>query len=426
MAGSLLAGLLALLATGIPVGIGLAIVGVAVGYFAIGETSLLGVPSSAFAGTSSFLLVAIPLFILMSEILRRAGITEILFETATRWVGHMPGGLAVAAVLTSALGAAITGSSVANSASMAIVAVPPMLERGYDRRFTYGLIAASGTLGIMIPPSIPILLYGEITEESIGTLFIAGIVPGLLLAFMLICYAVFVCVRGGVYQPVPKASWRDRISFTLRAAPALVLPVIIIGGIYSGLFTPTEAAAVGCTYALLIATLVYRSVTLQSLAQAFFDALTTSAMILFIIAGSQVLGTVVTKLQISQDLLEYVQEMELPAWGFVVATMVLLFALGMILEVISIIFIVLPLLHPIILSLGLDPIWYAIVFTLNMEIALITPPVGMVLYVMTGILKQPITEIIRGVVPFVGVLAACLAVLLAFPELTLWLPSVLE
>ncbi|MEL6312086.1 MAG: TRAP transporter large permease subunit, partial [Pseudomonadota bacterium] len=221
------------------------------------------------------------------------------------------------------------------------------------------------------------------------------------------------------------ASWEERISFTLRAAPAMVLPIVIVGGIYSGLFTPTEAAAVGCTYALFVAIVVYRSVSLRDLARAFFDALTTSAMILFIIAGSHVLGTVVTKLQISQDLLAFVQEMDLQPWAFVVATMVLLFLLGMILEVISIIFIVLPLLHPIIVSLGLDPIWYAIVFTLNMEIALITPPVGMVLYVMTGILKQPVTEIIRGIIPFIFVLAACLVILLAFPGISLWLPTAL-
>lgn len=426
MPAALLAGLLALLATGIPVGIGLAIVGVSVGYFVIGETSLLGVPSSAFAGISSFLLVAIPLFVLMSEILRRAGITELLFETVTRWVGHLPGGLAVATVITSALGAAISGSSVANAAAMAIVAAPPMLERGYERRFTYGLIAASGTLGILIPPSIPLLLYGEITEESIGALFMAGVIPGILLACMLIAYAIFVSVRGGVYEPMPKASWAERIHFTLRALPALGLPVLIVGGIYSGLFTPTEAAAVGCTYALVVALLIYRSLSLKDLARAFFDAFTTSAMILFIISGSHVLGTVVTKLQISQDLLNFVQSLDLSPLVFVLATMVLLFALGMILEVISIIFIIVPLLHPIILSLGIDPIWYAIVFTLNMEIALITPPVGMVLYVMSGVLKRPITDIMHGIIPFVGILIACLAVLLTFEDLSLWLPSVLQ
>lgn len=426
MPAALLAGLLALLATGIPVGIGLAIVGVSIGYFTIGETSLLGVPSSAFAGISSFLLVAIPLFVLMSEILRRAGITELLFETVTRWVGHLPGGLAVATVITSALGAAISGSSVANAAAMAIVAAPPMLERGYERRFTYGLIAASGTLGILIPPSIPLLLYGEITEESIGTLFMAGVIPGILLACMLIIYAVFASVRGGVYEPMPKASWSERIRFTVRSAPALVLPVLIVGGIYSGLFTPTEAAAVGCSYALVVALLIYRTLSLRDLARAFFDAFTTSAMILFIISGSHVLGTVVTKLQISQDLLTYVQGLDLSPTVFVLATMVILFALGMILEVISIIFIIVPLIHPIIISLGVDPIWYAIVFTLNMEIALITPPVGMVLYVMAGVLKRPITDIIRGIIPFVGILAACLAVLLTFEDISLWLPSVLQ
>lgn len=426
MAFALLFGLLALLATGIPVGIGLALVGVSIGYFVIGDTSFLGLPSSLFAGTTSFLLIAIPLFILMSEILRRGGITELLFETVTRWVGHLPGGLAVSAVLTSAIGASITGSSVANAATMAIVAVPPMLERGYERKFTYGLVAASGTLGIMIPPSIPLLLYGEITEESIGTLFIAGIIPGIVLTAMLVAYAVFISVRGGVYEKLPKAPWGETMRYTARSAPALILPFLVVGGIYSGIFTPTEAAAIGCTYALVISVFVYRSVSFASLRLAFRDAFVTSAMILLIIAGSNVLGTVVTKLQVSQDLLQLVQDLQLPPWGFVAATMVLLFLLGMILEVISIIFIVLPLLHPIILALGLDPIWYAIVFTLNMEIALITPPVGMVLYVMTGILRRPITELMQGVLPFVFVLAACLVVLMAFPQLSLWLPSVLN
>ena len=216
------------------------------------------------------------------------------------------------------------------------------------------------------------------------------------------------------------------MKYTIKSVPALLLPVIVIGGIYSGIFTPTEAAAIGVTYALVISIFVYRSVRFKDIRQAFMDAFVTSAMILLIIAGSNVLGTVVTKLQISQDLLIYVRELNLPPWGFVAATMVLLFLLGMILEVISIIYIVLPLLHPIIVDIGLDPIWYAIVFTLNMEIALITPPVGMVLYVMTGILRRPITELIQGVMPFVVLLAVCLVMLMAFPQLTLWLPSALR
>ena len=236
---------------------------------------------------------------------------------------------------------------------------------------------------------------------------------------------MFVSVRGGTYRPLPKSPWSETLKYTIKSVPALLLPVIVIGGIYSGVFTPTEAAAIGVTYALVISIFVYRSVSFKDIRQAFMDAFVTSAMILLIIAGSNVLGTVVTKLQISQDLLIYVRDLHLPPWGFVVATMVLLFLLGMILEVISIIYIVLPLLHPIIVDIGLDPIWYAIVFTLNMEIALITPPVGMVLYVMTGILKRPITELIQGVLPFVVLLCVCLVILMAFPQLTLWLPSAL-
>ena len=278
----------------------------------------------------------------------------------------------------------------------------------------------------MIPPSIPMLLYGEITEESIGELFIAGIVPGLLLTAMLVIFAVVVCVRGGVYEPIPKYGWSERWRYTIRALPALLLPFIVVGGIYSGIFTPTEAAAVGVTYALFLSMIVYRALSWKALYQAFRDSLVTSGMILMIIAGSNVLGSVMTKMQLSQDLLKFVAEMDLGPWLFVGATMVLLFFLGMILEVISIIYIVLPLLHPIILELGFDPIWYAVIFTLNMEIALITPPVGMVLYVMTGMVRRPITEVIQGVMPFVGVLAVCLLILMTFPQLSLGLSNILE
>ncbi|WP_372617199.1 TRAP transporter large permease [Falsiroseomonas sp.] len=418
--------LLALLATGIPVGIGIAIVGLGAGYAGMGEASLAALPSTLFAGINSFLLIAIPLFILMSEILSRGGVTEILFNAVTRWLGHLPGGLAISAVVTSAIGASITGSSVANAASMAIVCVPPLLARGYDRRFSYGLVAAAGTLGIMIPPSIPMLLYGEITEESIGALFIAGIVPGLVITAALIAYAVFVCARGGVAEKLPRATRAERLEATRRALPALALPVIVVGGIYSGIFTPTEAAAIGVTWALIVGVFVYRSVGLREIAAALRSTLLSTSLILVIIAGSNVLGAAVTRLQISQDMLALVQSLDLPAWAFVAVTMVLLFILGMILEVISIIFIVLPVLHPIIVALGIDPIWYAVIFTLNMEIALITPPVGMVLYVLTGILRRPIAEIIQGVLPFVIVLVACLLLLMAFPGLSTWLPTVLH
>jgi C4-dicarboxylate transporter DctM subunit len=426
MVAGLFAGLLALLATGIPVGIGIAIVGIVAGYVGMGEASLAALPSTLFAGINSFLLIAIPLFILMSEILSRGGVTEILFTTVTRWLGHLPGGLAISAVVTSAIGASITGSSVANAASMAIVCVPPLLARGYERRFSYGLVAAAGTLGIMIPPSIPMLLYGEITEESIGALFMAGIVPGLLITVALIAYAVIVCLRGSVAEPIPKASWPERRDATARAIPALALPVLVVGGIYSGIFTPTEAAAIGVTWALIVGIFIYRTVGVLEIVAALRSTLISTSLIMVIIAGSNVLGAAVTRLQISQDMLAVVQALELPSWAFIACTMVLLFILGMILEVISIIFIILPILHPIIVSMGIDPIWYAVIFTLNMEIALITPPVGMVLYVLTGILKRPISEIIQGVLPFVGILIGCLAILMIFPGLSTWLPNFLH
>lgn len=418
--------LLLVLASGIPVAIGLGIVGLGAAWLMDGPSALMSMPQTIYASTNSFLLTAVPLFILMSEILRRAGVTEILFETVTRWLGHLPGGLGVSAVVTSAIGASITGSSVANAASMAIVAAPPMIERGYERKFTYGLIAASGTLGILIPPSIPMLLYAAITDESVGKLFAAGMVPGLVLAVLLCGYVVASALTGRSGAPLPKASWGERLTQTRKAAFALVLPPIVIGGIYFGFFTATEAAGVGVLYALFISLLVYRTLRISDLPGILVDSLQATCMILLLIAGSMVLGHVVTTLQVSQDIMALIQGYDLPAWAFILAIMAMLFVLGCILEVISVIYIVVPILYPVLITLGIDPIWFAVLFIVNMEIALITPPVGMVLYVITGIVQRPVSEVIAGALPFVGLLFVFLLLLMLVPSLTMTLPTLIN
>jgi C4-dicarboxylate transporter, DctM subunit len=418
--------LLVVLASGIPVAIGLGIVGLGAAWLMDGSSALMTMPQTIYASTNSFLLTAVPLFILMSEILRRAGVTEILFETVTKWLGHLPGGLGVSTVVTSAIGASITGSSVANAASMAIVAAPPMIDRGYDRKFTYGLIAASGTLGILIPPSIPMLLFAAITDESVGKLFAAGMVPGVLLALLLCGYVIVSALTGRSGAPLAKASWTDRMAQTRKAAFALVLPPIVIGGIYFGFFTATEAAGVGVLYALFISLVVYRTLRMSDLLSILIDSLQATCMILLLIAGSMVLGHVVTTLQVSQDLMALIQGYDLPAWAFILAVMVMLFILGCILEVISVIYIVVPILYPVLITLGIDPIWFAVLFIVNMEIALITPPVGMVLYVITGIVQRPVSEVIAGALPFVGLLFVFLFLLILVPSLTMTLPTLIN
>ncbi len=405
-----------IIATGVPVGIGLGIVGISYSIIFEGQNALISLPQTIYASNSSFLLTAIPMFILMSEILRTANVTEILFDAVTKWIGHIPGGLAVSTVITCAIGASITGSSVANAASMSIVAAPSMINRGYNRSFTYGLIAASGTLGILIPPSIPMLLYASITEESIGKLFISGIIPGLLLVTLLCLYVVFKeKFIDKTRRKTVKATYVDRLESTKKALPALILPIIVVGGIYGGFFTPTEAAGVGVFFSFMIGFFWYKTLKLSNIIDIFKNSLNSTCMILLLIAGSMVLGHAITTLQISDQLVGLISSYDVSQFTFVIMIMVLLFILGCILEVISVIYIVLPVLFPIVESLGINSIWFAIIFIVNMEIALIPPPLGMNLYVIGGIVKRPISEIMTGALPFVLIFLFFLFILILFP-----------
>lgn len=408
-----------IISTGIPVGIGLGVVGLVFSLFHEGYTALISLPQSIFSSNSSFLLTAIPMFILMSEILRKANVTEVLYEAVTKWIGHIPGGLAVSTVITCAIGASITGSSVANAASMSIVAAPSMISRGYDRKFTYGLIAASGTLGILIPPSIPMLLFASITDVSIGKLFISGIIPGLLLVTLL---CVYVTIKekfiDKANRKIQKADLSERLISAKKALPALILPIIVVGGIYAGFFTPTEAAGIGVFFSLLLGFFWYRTLKLKDLSEIFKESLHSTCMILLLIAGSMVLGHAITTIQISDQLVKMISNYDVSQFVFITLIMMLLFVLGCILEVISVIYIVLPVLFPIVINLGIDPIWFAIIFIVNMEIALITPPLGMNLYVIAGIVKRPISEIMKGSFPFVVLFIVFLLFLILFPSIS--------
>lgn len=414
--------LLALLFSGIPIAFALALAGIVAGYLFQGPAALIMVPQVMYSATHSFLLLAIPLFILMSEILSRGGLGEILFETANKWLRHLPGGLAISTVATCAVFAGITGSSIADTATVGIVALPAMLSRGYERTFVYGLVAASGTLGILIPPSIPMIIYGAITSESVGRLFIAGLIPGVILALTLMGYVVIVCSRGKAYQPLPPASWAERWAQTRKAVWGLFLPPLVVGGMYTGIFTPTEAAGVGVIYAALVSLVVLRTIRLRDLGPILMETLATTSMVLLITAGALVFGNVMTVMQIPQKLVQLVIGWQLPPWGFLVLINLLLLVLGCLLEVISIMLITIPIIFPVLLQLGIDPIWFAVIFVVNMQIAQITPPVGLVLYVMTGISGRPMAEVIRGVTPFIFLLIGYLAIVMLFPQLSLWLP----
>ncbi len=381
---------------------------------------------TVFSSMESFVLLAIPLFVLMSQILLDGKVGDQLFDVMNSWVRHLPGGLAIATILSCAFFAAITGSSAATAATVGMVAFPAMVERGYDRRFTLGLLAAGGTLGILIPPSIPMILYGAVTEESVGKLFIAGIVPGLILTGLFIGYAVWKS-RSGAYEPMPRADWAERWRITRRNLWGILLPLLIIGGIYSGAFTPTEAAAVGLAYSLFITLFVYRTLRISDLPKVCVKSVGTSCMIAMIIGGALLFGKVMTLMEIPQTLTELVIAKGLPALGFIVVMNLLMIVLGCVLETVSIILLTMPLVTPILGVLGIDPIWYAVILVINMEMALITPPVGVNLYVISGIDPDVrMAEIIQGVLPFMLLMVVMLVLVIAFPGLSLWLPSVMH
>ena len=403
--------------------------------FSLGTTSLLlvflfGLPmkvvgSSIFTSLDSFVVLSIPLYVLMSQILLDGRVGDDLFDVANVWVRHLPGGLAIATVCSCAFFAAITGSGAATAATIGMVAYPAMIERGYEKKFTLGLLAAGGTLGILIPPSIPLILYGSITEESVGKLFIAGIVPGLVLTAIFIAYAVYKSKRGG-FVPLPKSGWAERISITRKNLWGLFLPFLIIGGIYTGAFTPTEAAAVGLVYSLFVTLVVYRTISLKQLPAICVKSMMTSSMIAMIIASAVLFGRVMTMLEIPQKLTEFVISNNFSPMMFIIAMNLLMIVLGCILETVSIVLLTMPLVTPILHALHIDPIWYAIILTVNMTMALITPPVGMNLYVINGLRDDiHMSEVITGVWPFVLIIGGMLVLTMLFPMMSTWLPSVM-
>lgn len=418
--------LFTLLLIGLPVAFSLGMGGVA-GIFAfMGGTSeaLTQVPLIGYQSIDDFVLTAVPLYILMSQILLEGKVGSNLFELANKWLRHLPGGLGIATIIACAIFAAITGSSVACAVTIGAIAIPEMLKRGYDRPIVLGSVAAGGTLGILIPPSIPMILYSAITDESVGKLFMSGVVPGALLTFMFI---IIMVVRCSHLEREAAAPMSERMEELRKAFWGLLLPVLVVGGIYSGIFTPTEAASIGTIYSLVITMLVYRTLKLSNLPKILMDTIKTTCMIFAIMIGANLFGFVLTVLNAPQALTEAVISMTNSKWVVFLVINVLLLFLGTILESVSIIFITLPILFPLITSVGFDPIWFNVVMALNLEMALITPPVGMNLFVLQGISPDSkMTDIVKGVMPFAGAIAIEIFILCLFPELATWLPSVVK
>jgi len=408
-------GLGTLLLIGVPVAFALALLAIAGMYFFNGGTfAFAQIPIISYKSLDNFTLTALPMYVLMSQVLVVTGVGTDLYEMASRWFRQFPGGLAIATVFSCTVFSAISGSSVATVITVGTVALPEMIKRGYHRRYVFGLLAAGGTLGILIPPSIPMILYGTVTGESVGKLFIAGIIPGIVLMLVFMAYSSFQ-MRHIREEP---ATWSERWEATRKSFWGLILPIIIIGGIYTGVFTPTEAAAVGVVLAFFIGIFVYRNLTMAKFKKIITETVKTNAMILFIIVGAMLLGYILTVVQIPQTVTNYAISLDVSKWVIFILINIVLLILGMFLETVSILVITLPILYPIITALGFDPIWFAIIMVINMELALISPPVGLNLFVLRGIdKKNTISEIVRGVIPYAFIMLMFIVILAFFPEI---------
>ncbi|MCH4563877.1 TRAP transporter large permease [Halomonas sp. EGI 63088] len=412
--------LLVLLFSGLPVAFSLAGLGT---LMLIAEGLPLGMVAQSLNGTiDNFILLSVPLFLLMSNILLKGGVGRDLFNAVQSWVGHWPGGLGIAALLSCGLFSAISGSSVATAATVGTVAIPEMTQRGYAKSFTLGLLAAGGTLGILIPPSIPLIVYGVITEESIGKLFLAGIGPGILLIVLFSVFTILYATFTKAHQPSPKASWQDRRQSTLRAIPSAGLAVIMLGGIYSGIFTPTEAAAVGAVVAFLITAFLLRTLTRKSLFEAIRQTVSTTIVLFLVVIGAKIFGKAVTLYQVPLQISQLVDTHVASVDMFLLLVAGILLFIGLFLESLSMLLIMVPVLLPTVLGFDVDPIWFGIFFVVLIEIALITPPVGLNLFVLQAVAQSPLGTVVKGVIPFIIIMLLSVVIIWAVPQVVLLIP----
>ncbi len=418
--------LFTMLATGTPVFLSMGIVGSA-GLFLLvggGLTGQIHTGALIYDSLKSFTLGAVPLFIFAGGLFAMSGLTDKLFDAAKAWLSFLPGNLAMATIASCALFAAISGSSVATAVTIGMIAIPAMISRGYDKGLACGAVAAGGTLGILIPPSINFILYGAITQTSVGQLFMGGIIPGILITLMFMGYVYFKCRKDPRYKTTEVGSWNTRFETLKGSWLVLLAPVIILGGIYSGIFTPTEAAAVAVFYGIILCIITGR-LRWQNLVALLRDATNTSTMVLMIVGASYIFGGVVTLLMIPQAFTELAVTSALPNWGIIGSINLTLILMGTILEGLSIIVITLPILFPAVMALGYSAIWFGVMFCINMELALITPPVGLNLYVVHGISGVKFETVARGIIPFAILLAVALLLVALFEPLSTWLPSMM-
>ncbi|WP_212630869.1 C4-dicarboxylate TRAP transporter large permease protein DctM [Pseudomonas sp. KB-10] len=377
-----------------------------------------------FETSEHYTLLAIPFFLLSGAFMTTGGVAKRLIDFANACVGHIRGGLAIGAVLACMLFAALSGSSPATVAAVGSIAIAGMVRSGYPQAFGAGIVCNAGTLGILIPPSIVMVVYAAATEQSVGKLFMAGVIPGVLLGLVLMI-AIYVVARIKKLPALPRASFREWLRAAREAFWGLLLMVIILGGIYTGMFTPTEAAAVAAVYAGFVALFVYKDLTIRECPKVLLESGKLTIMLMFIIANAMLFAHVLTTEQIPQQITAWVVELGLQPWQFLLVVNIVLLIAGAFMEPSAIILILAPILFPIAMQLGIDPIHLGIIMVVNMEIGLITPPVGLNLFVTSAVTGMPLTSVIRAALPWLMMLISFLMVITYIPAVSMALPNLL-
>jgi C4-dicarboxylate transporter, DctM subunit len=415
--------LLTMLAIGLPVAMSLGLASVLTILF-FESDSLASLALKFFQTFEHFTLLAIPFFILAGNFLTTGGVARRMINFAIAAVGHLPGGLAIASVLACMLFAAVSGSSPATVVAIGSIVIAGMVRVGYTQAFATGVIVNAGTLGILIPPSITMVIFAAVTESSVGRLFMGGVIPGILLGLSLMV-AIYVAARVKKLPRQPKASLNERLRLFLDAFWGLLLIFIVLGGIYGGVFTPTEAAAVAAVYAFFAAVVIYRDLHIADVPRVLLDSGRVTVMLMFIICNAFLFGHVLTTAQIPQEIARVISESNLAPWQFLLVVNIILLVAGNFMDPAPIVLITAPILFPTAVKLGIDPIHLGVMYVVNMEIGLVTPPVGLNLFVASGITGQPLVAVVRAALPWLMVLLGFLIVVTYIPEVSLWLPNLL-
>jgi len=414
--------LVLLMMLGVPIAASMALTAI-LSFLALGGPDLLlMVPQRMYSGTTSFTLLAIPFFILAGNLMNTGGITTRLIHFAQCLVGHIRGGLGHVTVVTNMIMAGMSGAAVADAVGTGNILIPSMEKAGYPRVFSAALVGAASTIGPIIPPSIPFVIYGSMTGTSVGRLFLAGFVPGVLMGMLLMITVAIISKRRG-YPSERRASLRELLRATVQAAPAWGSPFIIIGGILAGVFTPTEAAAVASVYALAIGMFLYREITLADLPRILWETVRNSVQVMFIISAASVFGWLLIQQQIPTKMVEGLMALTSQRWLVLLIVNVILLILGCFMEGIAIMLLTIPVFVPLVTRVGVDPVHFGVIMALNSMIGLLTPPVGMCLYAVSSISKVAIWPLARELWPYILALTVCLFLITYIPWLTVWIPN---